>query len=218
MTAGAPEELASRDLKVGAIFDVRFCPDAPALIAAAGSKGKVALWNGLELEPMQKRLPNARRRSTTTATCSAAPSPASAPSMSTPKATTTTAAAPAGGGGDDDDDDDSDDDEEEAPRAAPAGRGAGAGAPAAAAAARARVWAWARQMSVPEFRSHSQHTQAMARSLKCAAANGTRYERGARGPPGADGSAHVRRPVTFPCAERLLCEGGDRSDLLEDDL
>ena len=131
--AGAPEELASRDLKVGAIFDVRFCPDAPALIAAAGSKGKVALWNGLELEPMQKRLPNAEAALDDDGNVlGGAVAGLGALDVDSEGDDDDGAAAPAGGGGDDDDDDDddddSDDDEEEAPRAAPAGgRGRGRG-------------------------------------------------------------------------------------------
>ena len=120
-------------LKVGAIFDVRFCPDAPALIAAAGSKGKVALWNGLELEPMQKRLPNAEAALDDDGNVlGGAVAGLGALDVDSEGDDDDGAAAPAGGGGDDDDDDDDDDsdedEEEEAPRAAPAaGRGRGRG-------------------------------------------------------------------------------------------
>ena len=118
---------------MGAIFDVRFCPDAPALIAAAGSKGKVALWNGLELEPMQKRLPNAEAALDDDGNVlGGAVAGLGALDVDSEGDDDDGAAAPAGGGGgddDDDDDEDSDDEEEEeAPRAAPAGgRGRGRG-------------------------------------------------------------------------------------------
>jgi len=54
-----PELLASRDMKLGKVFDVRFCADAPALLAVGGSTGKLGVWNTIETEGMQARLPNA---------------------------------------------------------------------------------------------------------------------------------------------------------------
>lgn len=39
---------------------VKFSEDSPALLAAGGSKGKLGIWNTLETEAMQQRLPNAK--------------------------------------------------------------------------------------------------------------------------------------------------------------
>lgn len=41
----APAQLATADLKVGAVFTAGFCKDAPMLIAAGGAKGTVAVWD-----------------------------------------------------------------------------------------------------------------------------------------------------------------------------
>ncbi|KAJ1651445.1 rRNA-processing protein [Dispira simplex] len=40
-----PRHVLSRNLNVGQVFSVVFCPDSPFLIAAAGSKGNVTVWN-----------------------------------------------------------------------------------------------------------------------------------------------------------------------------
>ena len=138
-------------------------PGRAALIAAAGSKGKVALWNGLELEPMQKRLPNAEAALDDDGNVlGGAVAGLGALDVDSEGDDDDGAVAPAGGGGgDDDDDDDSDEDEEEeAPRAAPAAAGgAGAGAPAAAAGRGAGVGVGAAD-EVPEIsiRTRSTHT------------------------------------------------------------
>jgi len=39
---------------------VSFSPDTPSLLAAGGSKGKLGVWNTLEQEAMQQRLPDAQ--------------------------------------------------------------------------------------------------------------------------------------------------------------
>lgn len=41
------------------MFDVKFCEDSPALLGAGGAKGKLGIWNTLEVEEMQKRMPHA---------------------------------------------------------------------------------------------------------------------------------------------------------------
>lgn len=48
--SSAPEDrkismLASRDLGVGKVFAATFCPDEPATIAVAGSKGGLQVWD-----------------------------------------------------------------------------------------------------------------------------------------------------------------------------
>ncbi|TPX32158.1 hypothetical protein SmJEL517_g04712 [Synchytrium microbalum] len=37
--------ITSKDLGVGKVFACKFCPDSPHLISAAGSKGRVVIWN-----------------------------------------------------------------------------------------------------------------------------------------------------------------------------
>ncbi|TPX46814.1 hypothetical protein SeLEV6574_g03014 [Synchytrium endobioticum] len=37
--------IVSKDLGIGKVFSCRFCPDSPHLISAAGSKGRVIVWN-----------------------------------------------------------------------------------------------------------------------------------------------------------------------------
>ena len=167
-----------------------------------GEQGKVALWNGLELEPMQKRLPNAEAALDDDGACSAAPSPASAPSMLTPKATTTTARSRR--------------------RAAAAAtttttmtatrtrrRGAWAAPGRGLARARRRRGGGrgrgrGRGRGPRNFNSHSQHTHRWRGPSKGDAAD-KRYSVKTRG-----GSArHVRRPVTFPL-RRALAERGPR--------
>ena len=132
-------------------------------------------------------------------------------------------AAAAGGGGDDDDNDDDDsdeDEEEEAPRAAPAaGRGRGRARRRPRRRARARAWAGAAMMSQKfqfALAAHT-HSDGAVPPKVMRQTNGTRYERGARG-PGAVGSARPPPTGHFFPRERLLCEGGDGSDLLEDEL
>ena len=51
----APTLVAKRNLQLGAIFDVAFSRDSPALLAAGGSKGKLGIWNTLELEEVSAR-------------------------------------------------------------------------------------------------------------------------------------------------------------------
>ena len=43
--AGAPVLLQSKNLKIGAVFSMRFASDEPLLLGAGGSKGKVAVWD-----------------------------------------------------------------------------------------------------------------------------------------------------------------------------
>ncbi len=45
ISSGRPELLATRDLRVGAVFSAAFCRDAPHLLAAAGAKGTVTVWD-----------------------------------------------------------------------------------------------------------------------------------------------------------------------------
>ncbi len=45
ISRGAPELLVSRDLRVGAVFSVAFAGDAHHLLAAAGAKGTVTVWD-----------------------------------------------------------------------------------------------------------------------------------------------------------------------------
>ena len=45
ISAGKPELLAARDLCVGAVFSAAFARDAPHLLAAAGAKGTVTVWD-----------------------------------------------------------------------------------------------------------------------------------------------------------------------------
>ena len=45
ISRGAPELLVSRDLRVGAVFSAAFARDAPQLLAAAGAKGTVTVWD-----------------------------------------------------------------------------------------------------------------------------------------------------------------------------
>lgn len=42
---GSPLLVASQDLKAGAIFGCSFSADAPHLLAAAGDKGAVSVWD-----------------------------------------------------------------------------------------------------------------------------------------------------------------------------
>ncbi len=41
-------------------MQVKFSEDSPALLAIGGSKGKLGIWNTLEAEAMQQRLPDAK--------------------------------------------------------------------------------------------------------------------------------------------------------------
>ena len=42
------------------MFDIKFCADAPTLLGVGGGKGKVGIWNILELEVIQQHMPQAR--------------------------------------------------------------------------------------------------------------------------------------------------------------
>lgn len=44
-SSGTPSLLAAKDLSVGAVFAARFCPEAPHLVVAGGSKGTAAVWD-----------------------------------------------------------------------------------------------------------------------------------------------------------------------------
>ena len=55
-----PAMVGKRNLQLGGIFDVRFSADSPQLLAAGGAKGKMGIWNTLELEAMQERMPAAQ--------------------------------------------------------------------------------------------------------------------------------------------------------------
>ena len=57
--ADKPTMLGKRNMQLGGIFDISFSRDSPALLAAGGAKGKLGIWNTLELEEMQEALPNA---------------------------------------------------------------------------------------------------------------------------------------------------------------
>ena len=60
VSGAEPAMVGKRNLQLGAIFDVRFSLDSPHLLAAGGSKGKLGMWNTLELESMQSRMPEAQ--------------------------------------------------------------------------------------------------------------------------------------------------------------
>ncbi len=45
ISTGQPELLVTRDLRVGAVFTTAFSGDAPHLLAAAGAKGTVTVWD-----------------------------------------------------------------------------------------------------------------------------------------------------------------------------
>lgn len=45
ISTGQPELLVTRDLRVGAVFSTAFSGDAPHLLAAAGAKGTVTVWD-----------------------------------------------------------------------------------------------------------------------------------------------------------------------------
>ena len=51
--SGPPQLVAKRNMQLGSVFDVQFCKDSPALLAVGGSKGKLGIWNTLELEQVQ---------------------------------------------------------------------------------------------------------------------------------------------------------------------
>ena len=54
-----PSLVGRRNMQLGAIFDVSFSPDSPTILGAGGASGKLGVWNTLELEGMQERLPQA---------------------------------------------------------------------------------------------------------------------------------------------------------------
>lgn len=45
ISKGQPQLLVTRDLRVGAVFSAAFSGDAPHLLAAAGAKGTVTVWD-----------------------------------------------------------------------------------------------------------------------------------------------------------------------------
>jgi periodic tryptophan protein 1 len=45
ISRGAPELLVTRDLRAGAVFSAAFSDDAPQLLAVAGAKGTVTVWD-----------------------------------------------------------------------------------------------------------------------------------------------------------------------------
>lgn len=45
VSTSAPSLLVAKDLGVGAVFAARFCPEAPRLVVAGGSKGTAAVWD-----------------------------------------------------------------------------------------------------------------------------------------------------------------------------
>ena len=55
VAGGAPSLVASQDLKVGALFTVGFCADAPGMLAAGGAKGTVAVWDVTATAAVQRR-------------------------------------------------------------------------------------------------------------------------------------------------------------------
>jgi len=57
VSGAQPKQITSHDAGVGKVFCVSFCADSPALLAVGGSKGKLAVWNTLEVEEMQQLLP-----------------------------------------------------------------------------------------------------------------------------------------------------------------
>lgn len=60
VSGATPSLLATKDMELGKVFSVKFSPDSASLLAAGGSKGKVGVWNTLEQEAMQVRLPDAQ--------------------------------------------------------------------------------------------------------------------------------------------------------------
>ena len=45
ITGGAPSLLAAKEPKLGALFSAGFCRDVPYLLAMAGAKGSVGVWD-----------------------------------------------------------------------------------------------------------------------------------------------------------------------------
>lgn len=45
MAGDRPQLLVSRDLLLGPLYDLAFCPDAPHLLCAGGGNGKVGVWD-----------------------------------------------------------------------------------------------------------------------------------------------------------------------------
>jgi periodic tryptophan protein 1 len=60
VSGAAPALLATKDMDIGKVFSVKFSPDSATLLAAGGSKGKLGVWNTLEQEAMQARMPEAQ--------------------------------------------------------------------------------------------------------------------------------------------------------------
>jgi len=60
VSGDAPKMIAKRNLQLGGIFDLQFCADSPALLGVGGAKGKLGVWNTLEVEEMQAAMPQAQ--------------------------------------------------------------------------------------------------------------------------------------------------------------
>ncbi|GAQ88972.1 hypothetical protein KFL_004750010 [Klebsormidium nitens] len=56
-TGHRPAMLASKNPKVGAVFSVSFCKDAPHLLANGGSKGELNVWGVLDTAAVARRFP-----------------------------------------------------------------------------------------------------------------------------------------------------------------
>ncbi len=57
MSSGAPRLLASREAKLGALFSAGFCADVPYLLAMAGAKGEVGVWDVRSATEVAARYP-----------------------------------------------------------------------------------------------------------------------------------------------------------------
>lgn len=54
---GAPELVASQDVRVGAVFTSSFCQDAPHLLAVAGAQAGVTVWDVSTEAEVRRRFP-----------------------------------------------------------------------------------------------------------------------------------------------------------------
>lgn len=57
ISTGAPEMLASQDVRVGAVFTSAFCRDAPHLLAVAGAQSGVSVWDVATEAEVKRRFP-----------------------------------------------------------------------------------------------------------------------------------------------------------------
>ena len=55
LTNQKPSLVHTRDMGIGKLFAVSFCPDVPYSVAVAGGKGKVEVWNTSGLTAVRKR-------------------------------------------------------------------------------------------------------------------------------------------------------------------